>query len=186
LLKRLCVLACLFVSLLAVSGCSAAPVNLLSKPTPSPTPTAVAANDDAALEAAARAVINAMALVNYKDPTPWKTALLGLSNDDGKKFWQANFDNMLKDVVAHKRIAEKVTVQQVIVAGRQTMTDAQGKTRADAIVLVTGTMDYSDDQGEHTNVPLSQPMLFANLDGQWQFVEFVPPSALATPTPSQK
>ncbi len=167
--------------LLLISGCSAA--NVFAKPTI--TPTAVATNDDAALQAAATNVAQAMALVNYKDPTPWETALLNLSNNYGKSFWQANFAQMLRDVVAHKRIAEKVTVQQVVVAGRQTMTDAQGKVTAAAIVLVTGTMNYSDDQGEHADVPLSQPMLFANLDGQWQFVEFVPPSALATPTPSK-
>ncbi len=189
-LKRLFVVALLFISLLAVSGCSTGnPLNAFAKSTASSTPTAVAANDGAALEAAARAVINAMVLVNYKDPTPWKTALLGLSGDDGKKFWQANFDNLLKDVFAHKRIAQSVKIDRVIILGRQTQTDAQGKSRAASIVLVTGRMTYSDDAGSHDD-PINQPMFLANLDGQWKFVELISPNLLTPaappPTPTHK
>jgi hypothetical protein len=168
--------------LIAVSGCSAVPANLLSKPTPSSTPAPTVASDDDAIQAAARAVIDAMTLVNYKDPMPWKTALLGLSNDDGKKFWQANFDNLLKDVLAHKRVAQSVKIDQVVILGRQTQSDTQGQTRAAAIVLVTGRMTYSDDAGSHDD-PINQPMFLANLNGQWKFVELISPNLLTPAAP---
>ena len=175
------------------SGCSTwSGILPLSKSKATPTPSAATpkdatatpiASDDAALEAAARAIVEAMALVNYQDPIPWKNKLLALSGDDGKKFWQLNFDNLLKDVVARQRIAEKVTVERVVVLEKQSRTDTQGKSIAGAGVLVTGRIAYSDDAGKHED-PINQPLLLGNLDGQWKFIALIPPTALTPVAPA--
>jgi len=169
-----------------VSGCSGA--NPLVRPTatvvPTATPTAARLTSP---ESAAREVIQAMALVNYRDPQLWKTRMLELSTNEGKQFWQANFDRMLADVLAHKRIAQSVKIDQVTILGQQTQTDTQGRTRAASVVIVTGRITYSDDAGSHDE-PINQPMLLANLDGQWKFVELLPLNLMtpAAPSPTPK
>ncbi|MBI5030980.1 MAG: hypothetical protein HZB51_10665 [Chloroflexi bacterium] len=138
---------------------------------------------DAALDSAARQVIESIATVNYRDPIVWKNKLLMLSNGDGQKFWQLNFDRLLKEVIAHKRVTERVTLERVVVLEKRIQTDAQSKTITAAAVLVIGRVTYADDLGRHEE-PINQPLILANLDGQWKFVTLIPPTILASPTVS--
>ncbi|MBI5034819.1 MAG: hypothetical protein HZB51_30210 [Chloroflexi bacterium] len=143
-----------------------------SSATPQPT--------DAALDSTARQVIEAIATVNYQDPVSWKNKLLRLSNEEGQKFWQLNFDRLLKEVIAHKRVTERVTLERVVVLEKRVQTDAQSKTITAAAVLITGRVTYADDLGRHDE-PINQPLILANLDGQWKFVTLISPTLLASP-----
>lgn len=164
------------IGLVALAGCGG--ISALVQPTATVPATATRMSANLTdVEAAARAVIQAMTLVNYKDPSLWKNQMLALSTEDGKQFWQLNFDRMLADVIAHKRVAEAVTIQQVTVLGQESRTDAQGKTTRAAMVLVTGRIVYADDAGRHDE-PINQPLMLANLDGQWKFVTLISPEAL--------
>lgn len=171
---------------LAVMGCSILSGSRTPAANPAPRTTngtpvvAVTPGEDDQIQAAARAMAEAMALVNYQDLAPWKNRLLELSNEDGKKFWQLNFDPMLKDVVAHRRIAEKVTIERVTIVTKETQTNAQGHRIAAAAVLVIGRIAFADDAGHHDD-PINQPMLLGNLTGRWEFIAFVSPELL-TPT----
>ncbi len=172
---------------LAATACSAivGPGTRTSVPTYATTRTQAAASnpgEDDQIAAAARAVAEAMALVNYQNPAPWKNRLLELSSDDGKKFWELNFDRMLADVVAHRRVSEKVTVERVAILTKETQTDTQGRKIAAAGVVVTGRVAYSDDTGHHDD-PINQPMLLGNLKGRWEFVALISPELL---TPAAK
>jgi len=159
-----------------VSGCSGA--NPLVRPTATVVPTATPTTARlTSPESAAREVIQAMALVNYRDPQVWKTKMLELSTNEGKQFWQANFDRMLADVLAHKRVAESVSIETVTVLGQESRTDSQNRATSAAVVLVTGRVVYADDRGRHDD-PINQPLLVANLDGQWKFVMLLSPDAL--------
>ena len=158
---------------LALWGCAG------KSPTITLTPAATASTvtpvpvtgDEPAIAQAASQIATAILTVDYRDLAVWKTRLLALSDDDGKKFWELNLTNgMLRDVPAKQTTTESVQIERVSVLQQKAKGDLRG-----ALVAVTGQVTYRQGPASRTDAFLQQMVLSSVAGGPWRFVAFIQP-----------